>query len=236
MRLALSIAAALTVLVVALDDMVVGEGTIFMSRPLSFKHKSMERECVKCHEPWRGVRSESCKACHKKEIHIKDATKGQERDCLECHREHKGEQASLTVVLDSKCLQCHNKDGNMSWTHKKGKPARGGVLLTHKVHFDRGLCLENLCRVCHTPDTFRWKGDNNRPVKDIMYRHTVEMRLQCMDCHDEVKTEGFSASGGGVNPNKCANCHRKRFVSVSCGYCHQFHHVAANEIVTAAGH
>jgi hypothetical protein len=234
MRLILSVMASAAVVAWAVADLAQNQGVIFMRQPLSSKHKMMERDCSQCHPPWRNVTSSVCKNCHKREKHIKDAAKGDERDCLECHREHMGVRTSLTAVSDVRCLECHNKEPGAVWSHKrKLAPARVGVLLTHKVHFDRGIALENLCKVCHPPGTFRLRADSARPVKDVMYKHVVGMKLRCPQCHGAVKTEGFSASGGGLDPAKCSGCHEKRFVSVSCGYCHKFHHVSPAEMIKA---
>ena len=195
----------------------------------------MQKECVNCHDPWHGVSSMRCNGCHKQELHMISASNARQKDCLECHKEHKGESASLTVVSDEKCLDCHRKEGRNPWVHSlKLKPARSGVLLTHKTHFDRGFTMENVCKTCHLPHTFRLKGDISRPLKDIMYKHSTELKVRCPDCHEEITTSGFSATGGGLDPVKCADCHEKRFVSVSCGYCHKFHNISLIEAMTGS--
>lgn len=235
MRLGFSIAAALLVAILALDNLLEREGTIFMSRPLSSKHKMLEKDCVKCHEPWKGVKSMKCKICHKQELHIMNTSKGPEKDCLECHTEHKGENAALTVIPDVKCLECHQTEGASAFRHSvKLKPARSGVLLTHRTHFTRGFVMENICKTCHIPHTFRIKQDISRPIKDIMYKHSIDLKFRCPDCHEDVQSEGFNATGGGLDPVKCSECHERRYVSVSCSYCHKFHNVSIMEAMTGS--
>jgi len=234
-KLGFSIAACLLVAILALDDLLEREGTIFMRQPLSSKHSMMEKECVKCHDPWRGVNSMKCKGCHKQEMHMITTSKTHQKDCLECHSEHKGKTANLTVVSDEKCLECHQKEAEPPWAHsQKLKPGRSGVLLTHKTHFERGFAMENVCKTCHIPHTFRIRADISRPLKDIMYKHSTELKFRCPDCHEEVKSLGFSASGGALAPVKCTGCHEKRYVSVSCGYCHKFHNISLAEAMAGS--
>ena len=216
-------------------DLQQNQGEIFMRQPLSSKHKMMQGDCYKCHQPWRNVTNEACKNCHRPEKHVKNPAKGSEMDCLKCHREHNGEKATLTAAPESRCLECHNKDKSSPWAHGKNLvSARSGVLLTHKTHFDRDYLMENVCKVCHLPGSFRLRPDSVRPLKDMMLKHAARMRIPCHMCHEEIMAEGFSASGGALNPEKCIGCHRGRLVSVTCGYCHKFHNLSPVEMRSAS--
>ncbi|MDH5477295.1 MAG: cytochrome c3 family protein [Nitrospinota bacterium] len=249
-RLAITIAAGLSIVAFVWVKGQTEAGKIFLDGPLSMKHKELEDDCESCHLPWQGVSEAKCMACHEEKKHfqlVHPEVKGL-RDspcttchsdpkhlkvkdvdaratCVDCHREHKGETNSLKLVKTEECVNCHHFDVHVEDSGYGMKPIsrKSGVLLTHNTFYQGGEYVEKKCMGCHL-------GPKAKPIRhsgaflvDAMFRHMTRLGVKCFDCHDQVKTVMFDAKGGGVMPQKCIACHKKKRVHSVCATCHQYH-------------
>ena len=234
----------LAALAIAYPNVLLNPGTLMKG------HKALEKNCLACHTPFRGVRSVQCISCHKQgDISVKTVAgvmlpqnnnkvlfhKGvADNSCTDCHSDHKGfvttntakpfRHASLSPRLNNNCVACHNNQKPEDLLHKSIK----------------GNCAE-----CHTtskwkPATFDHKNlpasggkscischKNDKPL-DAMHR---DSQASCGTCHSTSRWKpatfdhkNLAASGGKT----CISCHKKdkpldsmhRDSQASCGTCH----------------
>jgi len=194
-------------------------GAPHLNGALSAKHASLAGACEKCHTPWKGVSDASCDECHLSLAHTKDG--GRMPRCHHCHREHNGEGGDPLFVGDRACAPCH-ASGLRAHAARPG-PDKPRVLRTHARFFKRGVFDEKACRRCHEDETFRDDKDKPVYVRDQMHFHMKELSLTCGACHEPVRMEGFTATGGEVKFDGCVACHVRNGKNVSCGSCHLFH-------------
>lgn len=92
-------------------------------RPLSNAHAFLEGKCESCHTPNRGIKSETCIACHASapELLMKPATAFHVNvtECAGCHVEHEGKD-SRPVRMDHTVLE---KIARQSTNHSGGLTA-----------------------------------------------------------------------------------------------------------------
>ncbi len=218
--------------------------------PLTKGHHALEKDCLACHTPFRGVKSVQCISCHKQqEIGINTVAgavlpkngskvlfhKGlADNSCIECHTDHKKafstktikpfRHASLEPSLRNRCINCH----------KEQKPADA----LHKV-------AEGNCAECHSttkwkPATFDHKKLTASGGKECFTCHKSDrptdklhqsVSTSCAECHSTTKWKPatfdhkkLTASGG----KECFTCHKAtlpndtmhRQSSKNCGTCH----------------
>lgn len=76
--------------------------SVFMNGRVADKHSYMENKCMKCHDPWKGVRNDACIKCHVDDRHYMrnklnpDIASGLR--CFDCHQEHRGKAHDLGVA------------------------------------------------------------------------------------------------------------------------------------------
>ena len=121
--------AILVVLVFALFNFFVQDGSFASRGKISSGHAKFSGDCQACHTQFGAVTDEKCSVCHEKYgnklgvytfathymYHSNDskrltATKNHvdhETPCSECHKEHGGREAKMTTVTDQYCLTCH---------------------------------------------------------------------------------------------------------------------------------
>ncbi len=234
----------LAALAIAYPNMLLSPG------PLTKGHHALEKDCLACHTPFRGVKSVQCISCHKQnEIGINTVAgaalpktsikvlfhKGlADNSCIECHTDHKKalstktikpfRHASLSPSLRDKCINCH----------KEQKPADA----LHKV-------AEGNCAECHLttkwkPATFDHKKLTASGGKECFTCHKSDrptdklhqsVSTSCAECHRTTKWKPatfdhkkLTASGG----KECFTCHKAalpndtmhRQSSKNCGTCH----------------
>jgi hypothetical protein len=186
----------LAALAIAYPDALLGPG------PLTKGHHALEKDCLACHTPFRGVTSLQCISCHRQnEIGINTVAgaalpgtrnkvlfhKGlADNSCIECHTDHKKalstktikpfRHASLSPSLRNKCVNCH----------KEQKPADA----LHKV-------AEGNCAECHS--TTKWK-----PATFDHKKLTVSGGKECITCH---KTALPNDTMHRQSPTNCGTCH-----------------------------
>ncbi len=232
MRLWLSVSSLLAVLAYGGYNFVYENGEIFMNQPLSSNHNHLAGKCAKCHTPWEGIKSGTCKECHSNRNHIKEAKTKKEGECSFCHKEHGGVQKDLTFVKDENCGSCHGGGASKVWKHdKEVKSAREGILLSHRTFFSRGAYKEKICAVCHKQQAFSMAKDGATKARlEVMVRHLKKPNIVCSDCHLKIVAKGFSAKGGGADPAKCVGCHEKSGINVGCKKCHTYHNQKTGQL------
>ncbi|MCX6295000.1 MAG: hypothetical protein NTX97_02855 [Bacteroidetes bacterium] len=156
-------------------------------------HQELNNKCNSCHNPFWGVSSEKCIACHKLDEIGKDSLKNngsilfhrnlKDQECTTCHTEHKGikpinslsnfDHGFLSASEKTKCNNCHSKP--VDNLHRQ---------------------LSTDCNSCH--NTNGWKSA-------VSFNHDMIQgadKSNCLSCHQKPKDvlhESFK--------NNCLQCH-----------------------------
>ncbi len=176
-------------------------GGVFLSGgPLSSGHAMLERDCAACHGGFEAPTNEACSTCHEKfgdplgtysfDAHYlyrsndfqQVVASEHEMTCAQCHTEHQGRTATLTAIVDARCLTCHQNgsfvDGHPEFAFAEVPDGDDDALkFGHGFHVnelmkDRGLAdVEQACLVCHEPEP-----DGRRFGK-------IDFDLHCESCH-----------------------------------------------------
>jgi Cytochrome c7 and related cytochrome c len=202
---------------------------------LSEPHKQLEgaANCLKCHEPSKGVSAAKCLSCHtalRARIQAKRGLHAQAgyQTCERCHNEHHGRAFQLI----------HWGSGGMkSFNHKltgfplTGAHARVECRTCHKTrsflglsqnctscHTDphRGQFGATGCLTCHTMSG--WKPPANFSHAKTRFPLTGEhAKAACSQCHVNGRFRGVPFAS-------CANCHKDPHagrLGNQCTQCHQ---------------
>lgn len=175
-------------------------------------HAELSNRCGACHPPfWTGEHMDDrCLQCH--------TTVGQELGdpatlhgglfarnatltCRTCHPEHKGPQASLTVM--DPAMFPHEITGFSLQAHQKH--ADGTPFQCQDCH-DKDIRLFNMatCSTCH-----------QRLDAGFMRTHMADYGLRCLDCHD-----GVDRLGKNFDHNTLAFPLEGQHARVACRQCH----------------
>ncbi len=170
---------AVALLAWAATDFFLGQAKFVSSGPLSSNHAVLENDCAACHQDSR-VTNQACSSCHEKtgdELGIytfsahylyrsNDFQRLESRDgespCAACHPEHRGRDANITQVADSRCLDCH-QFGSFGDQHPQfdviadNIPDGAGLSFGHIRHVREiserqgWIDVERSCLACHQP-------------------------------------------------------------------------------------
>lgn len=208
-------------------DMIFQKSRFISTGVISSNHANFETECAACHKPGNSVADALCSSCHEKtsERMVYDFAShylyrsndfqrtshdtlqkyhDRELPCRSCHVEHRGRDAIITEVPDSKCLSCHPY-GSFNSNHPEFEFARAKSLddstlkMTHLRHtvfvlqqmkgmeqieplfktlkaetMDFVHFYEAACLYCHTPEP---DGKNFK---------NIDFDKHCAQCHLKV--------------------------------------------------
>ena len=195
--------------------------------PVARVHASWEQDCSVCHQGFApihedaqltildvgGVDStdrikEKCTVCHKSAEHNPHQITDAAGSCTTCHHDHRGREASLTVLDDRTCTRCHKQiEKHFKQIAPAANPHSDNVTsfttdhpefpslqidptklkFNHKRHLSPGLryAEENpnlawtLSKVAEN-DRVRYRPlENNGAQPD----EQIEVTLTCIDCH-----------------------------------------------------
>lgn len=193
-------------------------------------HAALGKACGQCHAPfWASQRmSDLCLACHVAvQGELGDPSslhgtllRGQPLSCQACHREHRGPEASLTVL----------ETANFPHT------ATGFALTGHQT---RSAGLPFTCRDCHSESFSAFNQqiclDCHRTLDETYAAgHLQAFGEACLACHDGVDRYGafdhsqtpFALTGEHLRVD-CSGCHLQARTSVdlqqtatACETCH----------------
>jgi len=169
-------------------------------------HAEFEGECSQCHEPWFGIASERCEACHTKVVEqrlSKSNLHGHlpvNAPCQQCHTEHKGRPAGVTSFELSK------------FEHEL---ATGFSLVRHSNNYD-GSAL--ICDSCHSQKQFdpimiNCLDCHTNADSEFITGHIDFYGEKCAVCHDGLDTMiGFNHGlifplEGAHTDVECVTCH-----------------------------
>lgn len=203
---------------------------LWSSGPLLPAHaQAIGEKCSTCHEPFRRVRDDSCRACHEEIVdHVSGARLaltqlGEPSRCATCHREHNEPAAFIVNRADSLCTGCHavsaEKFGSLELT-----PVSTFALEAHPAfhaHLPKpalqpaGAGLLTVWRPSVEPVAGATEQSN---LKFSHAQHLDAARvlrqsdggaLGCADCH------ALSADGEHFRPitmaGSCSGCHELTF-------------------------
>ena len=175
-------------------------------------HAQLAGDCGACHTaPWSSqTMADRCLDCHQEvagEMSDHSGLHGgllggsSSPGCLGCHTEHKGADASLTV-LDPASFP-HEKTGYSLRGHERtpegAKVGCSGCHPTDVVHFDVAVCSD-----CHT-----------ELDQSFMGQHTATFGAECLPCHD-----GVDRYGAGFDHSQVPFTLVGKHAEVPCAECH----------------
>jgi hypothetical protein len=207
--------------------------TLVMPGKVIAGHAEYEKDCRKCHEPFRkSGQTQLCLACHKavaRDVAQRTGFHGRldaGRACSECHTEHKGRGARIVVFdpqhfdhrlsdflllgshAQTKCRDCHPEG-------KKFREAPGSCLGCHREDDKHRGALGADCAACHSESD--WKSVRFNHSKTRFPLMGLHVPVRCEGCH---RTADFKAT-----PRECVACHRsddvhKGRLGPRCESCH----------------
>jgi hypothetical protein len=212
----------LVVTLVPAPAMAIDLGRFLMPGPLVQGHAAHERECGRCHEPFRKTAQGSlCLSCHKPIAEDLAAARGfhgrspdvKHTECRRCHTDHKGRSADI-VRLDPDVFDHALTDFLLQGAHAKVACARCHPAAAR--HRD----APSTCVGCHKADD----------------PHRGRMGASCQDCHGQQAWRGarFDHDAtkfplrGKHREATCAACHpgqQYRQTPTSCVACHRLNDV-----------
>jgi thioredoxin reductase (NADPH) len=143
--------------------------------PLLEAHESLAGNCAACHQPWKGVRNQSCIACHGDftdmnphgDVTLGDKSQGllpgrkltgfsDSLGCLSCHDEHRGRLVDIKVAAAFACADCHEHP-SIAQVARHRKPMKRVAAVKHVMvkpfsHVGHGVLMsvDQLdCSTCH---------------------------------------------------------------------------------------
>ena len=137
--------------------------------------------------PYKGINQQddkNCTVCHSAVLQGKMKHTPVNTGCAACHQSN-GQahpQAdvkgfTLTKEMPDLCYTCHSRLDTLP-----------------KVH---GVVKNGKCMLCHTPHS----SDNNKLLKDYPSGKI------CLECHDDLGIEDFTAKHKPVENGECTGCH-----------------------------
>lgn len=204
--------------------------------PLVKGHEKYEKECNKCHAPFRrDAQTSLCLDCHDKiasdrkqrvGFHSKNPTAATS-ECRHCHSDHKGSGADIigldTGTFDHKqtnfVLQGRHATVACNRCHKPGEAYRkvpSTCIGCHKADDRHQGRLGENCKSCHNEKTWSETKtyDHNKTKFPLVDAH---QRVACEKCHAGEVYKGV--------PTTCIGCHNLQDVhkgayGTRCGSCH----------------
>lgn len=161
----------------------------YLPGPMSQVHASFGDRCETCHQPYGGVPSENCLACHAERVHSEFEVAAP--DCASCHVEHRTSGVFLAVA-NASCVDCHGNLATKNTTpaiqaaihtfadHPELTPLRPGSRDTAAIRFNHALHLATTkigeedrlaCADCHLP------AADGRLMRPIVFEE------HCQRCH-----------------------------------------------------
>jgi len=173
------------------------DATVFLPGPTTHGHHQIEMKCAVCHEPWGGVREQSCIDCHGAALAAGDDSHPKAKftdprnadrllaiaadKCVTCHVEHRPEATLAMGVTQPQdlCHQCHAEIAQERPSHK-------GMSFT--------TCSSVGCHNYH---------DNTALYEDFLAKHSTDPAtlLQALLPELTAKTKTIAGAGRAPEPD-----------------------------------
>lgn len=170
------------------------DATVFLPGPTTHGHYQIEMKCAACHEPWGGVREQSCIDCHGAALKAGNDSHPQSKftdprnadrllaiaadKCVTCHREHRPENTLAMGVTQPQdfCQHCHAEVAQERPSHK-------GMSFT--------TCSSVGCHNYH---------DNTALYEDFLAKHATDPATLLKALLPELTTRAGSSTAGRKQP------------------------------------
>jgi len=147
------------------------DATLFLPGPTTHGHHQIEMKCAACHEPWGGVREQSCIDCHGAALTAGNDTHPQAKfadprnadrllaiaadKCITCHVEHRPETTLAMGVTQPQdlCWKCHAEIAQERPSHKGMSFTTCSSVGCHNYHDNTALYEDFLARHSADPAT-----------------------------------------------------------------------------------
>lgn len=209
--------------------------TLVMPGEVIQGHAKLEKDCVKCHEPFsQEAQSALCRDCHKdvaRDIRAGQGAHGRipgmaKRECRSCHTDHKGRKADIVQLskdtfdhgqTDFRLKGAHLKV-DCTDCHKAGRKFRETPLACigcHKADDPHKGGLGKACADCHQEQTWKMQSfDHGKTDFPLTGKHRD---ASCQSCHPDQHFKD--------TPADCNACHRINDVhagklGAKCDKCH----------------
>lgn len=148
-----------------------GDATVFLPGPTTHGHYQIELKCAACHEPWGGVREQSCIECHGTALKLANDSHPQSKftdprnadrlltiaadKCVTCHAEHRPEATLAMGVTQPQdfCRHCHAEVAQERPSHKGMSFTTCSSVGCHNYHDNTALYENFLAGHANDPAT-----------------------------------------------------------------------------------
>lgn len=170
------------------------DATVFLPGPTTHGHHQIEMKCAVCHEPWGGVREQSCIDCHGAALAAGDDSHPKAKftdprnadrllaiaadKCVTCHVEHRPETTLAMGVTQPQDL-CHHCHAEIS----QERPSHKGMSFT--------TCSSVGCHNYH---------DNTALYEDFLAKHSTDPVTLLKELLPELAAKTKTNAGAGKAP------------------------------------
>jgi len=198
-------------------------------------HEKYEKECDKCHEPFKKAKQNNrCLACHKtvsNDVKNKLGFHGidenvKKQECKFCHTDHVGRKADIVNFnqhtfnhnITNFKLKGKHRDLACNTCHKVGEKYRGIEYRCVDCHENNDIHKQRLgktCDDCHDEKSWlKGKFDHKKTKYELKGKHK---EVACKDCHPNQQYKATSKT--------CIDCHQLQDVhreeyGAKCQKCH----------------
>ena len=232
---------------------------LVMPGPVAAVHAEIEKDCRKCHEPFRQQAERGlCLDCHEDVRADVEARRGhhgrvsgaERAECRRCHTEHAGRRADIVKLnrdtfdhgISDFVLTGAHAHVECGHCHREGKKLREAPGACNDCHGEEDPhkgTLGTECAHCHATTTWtRTTFDHDRTRFHLAGAHG---ETSCASCHPDQHYD--------ATPTACSDCHRMDDAhrgrrGTKCGDCHdavrwdrtRFDHDARTEFPLRAIH
>lgn len=204
------------------------DAVVFLPGPTTHGHYQIELKCAACHEPWGGVREQSCVDCHGAALKAGDDSHPQAKftdprnadrlqaiaadKCVTCHVEHRPEHTlamGLTQPQDF-CIKCHAEVAQERPSHKGMSFTTCSSVGCHNYHDNTALYEDFLAKHAKDPVTL---------LQALLPELTQQKpKVANVPAQDAPALTAASGLGSTALAHWSASAHAK--AAVNCSACH----------------
>jgi hypothetical protein len=204
-----------------------GDATVFLPGSTTHGHYQIEMKCAACHEPWGGVREQSCIDCHGGALQAADDSHPKSKftdprnadrltaiaadNCITCHIEHRPEITLAMGVSQPQdyCQQCHQDVAKERPSHEGMSFTTCSTVGCHNYHDNTSLYEDFLAKHATDPAVL---------LKALLPSlTTTSTRTPLLAAQHDGRIEG-SANSGTIVSDWAASAHAA--AAVNCTACH----------------
>lgn len=203
------------------------DATVFLPGPTSHGHYQIEMKCAACHEPWGGVREQSCVDCHGAALKAGNDSHPASKftdprnadrlltiaadKCVTCHVEHRPDATLAMGVTQPQdfCGHCHVEVARERPSHKGMSFTTCSSVGCHNYHDNTALYEDFMAKHASDPATL---------LKALLPELTAKEPAAQSGKPQPDRRTASTADGGRITAAWAASAHAA--AAVNCTACH----------------